>query len=125
MRSRVETEAIVALYEMLGSDKDFVVTLADIYRLQGEEFLAAVAAGAGAERLAELAHRLAGSSSRLEVVQFVEDALALETNLRSGSPHTSELDAVLRALPEIMVGFETKAQALPDDADYSSSGSSL
>ncbi len=117
MGSQLDTEAIVSLYEMLGCDKAFVLTLADMYRLQGEEFLAAVARDDNPETLAGLAHRLAGSSSRLEIDGFMENALALEAKLRVGLPHGDELDAVLKALPEIMVGFETKARALPEGDD--------
>lgn len=115
MGSQLKIETVVSLYETLGCDKPFVESLAKVYKAQGEEFMTAAADRVDVEILADLAHRLAGSTSRLEVPEFIEATLTLEAKLRSGNAYENELDAVLTALPAIMSGFAAAAQELPDN----------
>lgn len=115
MTTELDHQALTSFYHDVGRDRAFVGHIVALYRAQADEFCREASDGSPGQ-LAEMAHKLAGSSGQLGLGGVAETARRLEADLVAGQPGEEPLRLLLRQLPHLTGLLEAWAASLPEDS---------
>ena len=112
---RLDEQKLLQLFGDIGSDKAFMVTLAEDYReLSAGYAVAARDEKTTRESLAELTHAVMGSSFGFAPDSAVTTMLQLEDQLRMGEDPLETLGQLASVVSSLATQFQAWAAALPD-----------
>lgn len=112
MKLLIDESKLASLYNDLGKNKPFLLELSQTYREQVDEL---VASDCAPQLLAELVHRIAGSTAMVGPSAVADRLRDLEYLLRSGVRHHDVFAEVKVEVAQVANLLDSWVEQLPED----------